>query len=90
MSTIYRNYNELMRARGEMTYLGHQKLLLLVVLQTVNHEETELGYFPKKGSSTVCQDCAFKNVSTGLSKPQSPRQGFRCTCAIEEERRDPK
>lgn len=48
MSTIYRNYNELMRARGEMTYLGHQKLLLLVVLQTVNHEETELGYFPTK------------------------------------------
>ena len=62
MSTIYRNYNELMRARGEMTYLGHQKLLLLVVLQTVNHEETDLGYFPTKSifvsrPSLCTQEC---------------------------------
>lgn len=68
MSTIYRNYNELMRARGEMTYLGHQKLLLPVVLQSAKHEESQLGYFPIK--SVFCSSPSLwtqeQNVSSGF------------------------
>lgn len=79
MSTIYRNYNELMRAKGEMTYLGHQKLLLLAVLQSANHEEAQLSCFPIESvfysPPSLC--IREQNVSTWVSKPQSLRLGFR-------------
>lgn len=95
LSTVYRNYNELRRPKGEMTYLGHQKLLLPNRTTVHRLRRKPVVTFLCKTplhSVLLSQYSTFKDgkrcLRCGVSKPQRLRQGFKCICFTEEGMRD--